>query len=162
MKIINYDFENIGGLLQVIAVPPSSFLRVRKDYVTSLNYLELRNRDGIISLPIYADDTYSFSEDKENGDAGDAWSVRVEGVIPKLSPVNRELLEVLERGLWYVLAVDGNGEVHWCGQEEALLQFNTNKTSGQTATNRNGTTFTFSCVQDEPTVYITEMEDLEA
>ena len=100
--------------------------------------------------------------DKENGDAGDVWSVRVEGVIPKLSPVNRELLEVLERGLWYVLAVDGNGEVHWCGQEEALLQFNTNKTSGQTATNRNGTTFTFSCVQDEPTVYIAEMEDLEA
>ena len=103
MKVINYDFENIGGLLQVLAVPPSSFLRIRKDYVTNLNYLELRNRDGIISLPIYADDTYSFSEDKENGDAGDAWSVRVEGVIPKLSPVNRELLEVLERGLWYVL-----------------------------------------------------------
>ena len=46
MKIINYDFENIGGLLQVLAVPPSSFLRVRKDYVTNLNYLELRDRDG--------------------------------------------------------------------------------------------------------------------
>ena len=106
MKIINYDFENIGGLLKVLAVPPSSFLRVRKDYVTGLNYLELRNRDSILSLPIYADDTYTCSADKENGDAGDAWSVRVEGVIPKLSPVNRELLEVLERGLWYVLAVD--------------------------------------------------------
>ena len=103
MKIINYDFENIGGLLKVLAVPPSSFLRVRKDYVTGLNYLELRNRDSIISLPIYADDTYSFSEDKENGDAGDAWSVRVEGVIPKLSPVNRELLEVLERGMYWRL-----------------------------------------------------------
>ena len=75
MKIINYDFENIGGLLKVLAVQTSSFLRVRKDYVTGLNYLELRNRDSIISLPIYVDDTYSFSEDKENGDAGNDWSV---------------------------------------------------------------------------------------
>lgn len=25
VKVINYDFENIGGLLQVIAVPPTSF-----------------------------------------------------------------------------------------------------------------------------------------
>ena len=44
MKVINYDFENIGGLLQMIAIPPTSFLRIRKDYNTGLNYLELRNR----------------------------------------------------------------------------------------------------------------------
>lgn len=58
MKVINYDFENIGGLLQVIAIPPTSFLRIRKDYNTGLNYLELRNREDIISIPVYANDTY--------------------------------------------------------------------------------------------------------
>ena len=65
MKVINYDFENIGGLLQMIAIPPTSFLRIRKDYNTGLNYLELRNREDIISIPVYANDTYIYNEDKE-------------------------------------------------------------------------------------------------
>ena len=41
---MHYDFENVGGLLQVIAVPPASFVQIRKDYAAGLNYLELRNR----------------------------------------------------------------------------------------------------------------------
>lgn len=32
MKAMHYDFENVGGLLQVIAVPPASFVQIRKDY----------------------------------------------------------------------------------------------------------------------------------
>ena len=132
---MHYDFENVGGLLQVIAVPPASFVQIRKDYAAGLNYLELRNREDIVSIPVYANDTYSYNEDKEVNDAGDCWNVSVEGVIPKLSSVNHHLMETLERGLWYVLAVDGNGVVHWCGQEDALMLFNTNKTSGR----RNGT-----------------------
>ena len=65
MKVINYDFENVGGLLQVIAVSPTSFLRIRKDYNAGLNYLELRDRENIISIPVYANDTYVYNEDKE-------------------------------------------------------------------------------------------------
>lgn len=162
MKVINYDFENIGGLLQVIAVPPTSFLRIRKDYNVGLNYLELRDRENIISIPVYANDTYVYNEDKEVNDAGDCWNVSVEGVIPKLSSVNHQLMETLERGLWYVLAVDGNGQVHWCGQEDALMLFATNKTSGRAVSERNGTSFTFTCIQDEPTIYISGLEELEA
>ena len=145
MKVINYDFENVGGLLQIIAVPPTSFLRIRKDYNAGLNYLELRDRENIISIPVYANDTYIYNEDKEVNDAGDCWNVSIEGVIPKLSSVNNQLMETLERGLWYVLAVDGNGQVHWCSVSE-----------------RNGTSFTFTCVQDEPTIYISGLEELEA
>jgi hypothetical protein len=162
MKVINYDFENIGGLLQVIAVSPTSFLRIRKDYNAGLNYLELRDRENIISIPVYANDTYIYNEDKEVNDAGDCWNVSIEGVIPKLSSVNNQLMETLERGLWYVLAVDGNGQVHWCGQEDALMLFATNKTSGRSVSERNGTSFTFTCVQDEPTIYISGLDELEA
>ena len=125
MKAMHYDFENVGGLLQVIAVPPASFVQIRKDYASGLNYLELRNREDIVSIPVYANDTYSYNEDKEVNDAGDCWNVSIEGVIPKLSPANHQLMEMLERGLWYVLAVDGNGAVHWCGQEDALMLFAT-------------------------------------
>ena len=157
---MHYDFENVGGLLQVIAVPPASFVQIRKDYAAGLNYLELRNREDIVSIPVYANDTYSYNEDKEVNDAGDCWNVSVEGVIPKLSSVNHHLMETLERGLWYVLAVDGNGVVHWCGQEDALMLFNTNKTSGRSVSERNGTSFTFTCIQDEPTSYIENMEEI--
>lgn len=83
---MHYDFENVGGLLQVIAVPPASFVQIRKDYASGLNYLELRNREDIVSIPVYANDTYSYNEDKEVNDAGDCWNVSIEGVIPKLSP----------------------------------------------------------------------------
>ena len=100
MKVINYDFENIGGLLQVIAVPPSSFLQIRRDYIADLNYLELCNPEEIVSIPVYANDTYIYKEDKEVNDAGDCWNVSVEGIIPKLSSMNHRLIESLERGLW--------------------------------------------------------------
>ncbi|ADV44361.1 hypothetical protein [Bacteroides helcogenes] len=160
MKVINYDFENIGGLLQVIAVPPTSFLQIRKDCTTGLNYLELRNRKDLVSIPVYANDTYMYNEDKEINDAGDCWNVSVEGVIPRLSGTNCKLVETLERGLWYVLAVDGNGEVHWCGQEDAFMLFSTRKTSGKSTSERNGISFTFSCTQDEPTVYIVDIDEL--
>lgn len=160
MKVINYDFDNIGGLLQLFAVSPSSFVRIRQEYAEQKNYLELRNRDDIIALPVYANDTYSYSEDKETNDAGDCWNVSIEGVIPKTHSYNHQLLETLERGLWYVLAVDSNGEAHWCGQEDALLIFNTKKSSGKSPADRNGTSFTFSCIQDEPTIFIADLDDL--
>ena len=103
MKVINYDFENIGGLLQMIAIPPTSFLRIRKDYNTGLNYLELRNREDIISIPVYANDTYIYNEDKEVNDAGDCWNVSIEGVIPKLSSVNHDG----DAGAWFVVCAGG-------------------------------------------------------
>ena len=77
MKAMHYDFENVGGLLQVIAVPPASFVQIRKDYAAGLNYLELRNREDIVSIPVYANDTYSYNEDKEVNDAGDCLNVSV-------------------------------------------------------------------------------------
>lgn len=160
MKIINCDFDNIGGLLQIYAVPPASFIRIRKDFVQQLNYLELKQRDEIISIPVYANDTYIYNEDKETTDAGDSWNVNVEGVIPRMRRYNQETIERLERNLWYLVAIDANGEVHWCGQEDALLLFSTQKTSGQSAVDRNGITFSFSCTQDEPTIFIAEIEEL--
>lgn len=159
MNAINYDYNNIGGLLHVVAVPPASFLRIRKDYAAGLNYLELRNLDDLIAIPVYANDSYIYNEEKSVSDAGDCWNVSVEGVIPKLCAVNHATIEKLERGLWYVLALDGNGQAHWCGQEDALMLFATNKTSGRTTADRNGTEFTFSCIQDEPTLFIENHEE---
>lgn len=158
MKTILFDCDNLGGLIHLYAVPPTSFLRIRKDYLTNKNYLELKNRDDVIDIPVYPNDTYLYNEEKTTTDAGDCWQVEIEGVIPRLQPQNHDIIELLERGLWYVVAEDANGEVHFCGQEDAWMLFSSSKTSGQTVTNRNGTSFTFSCVQDEPTIFLSDFE----
>lgn len=158
MKTINLDTDNLGGLLHLYAIPPTSFVRIRKDYVNDLNYLELMQRGDVIDLPVFANDTYVYNEEKTTSDAGDNWHIVIEGVIPRLSPDNQLVIELLERGLWYVVAEDANGEVHLCGQEDAWMLFSSSKTSGQTVTNRNGTSFTFSCVQDEPTIFLSDFD----
>lgn len=158
MKTIQFDCDNLGGLIHLYAVPPTSFLRIRKDYLTNKNYLELKNRDDVIDIPVYPNDTYLYNEEKTTTDAGDCWQVEIEGVIPRLQPQNHDIIELLERGLWYVVAEDANGEVHLCGQEDAWMLFSSSKTSGQTVTNRNGTSFTFSCVQDEPTIFLSDFD----
>ena len=46
------------------------------------------------------------------------------------------------------------------GRRTQLMLFNTNKTSGRSVSERNGTSFTFTCIQDEPTSYIENMEEI--
>lgn len=160
MKTIQLDTDNIGGLLHLYAVPPSSFLRLRTDYVSGAIMLELKQRDNIIDLPMYANDTYVYTENKTTGDAGDSWEVTIEGVIPKLCGRNHPVIEELERGQWYVVAEDSNGEIHFCGQEEALMIFDSTRTSGKGAAARNETSFSFSCIQDRPTIFLTDFEEM--
>lgn len=121
MKTINLNTDNLGGLLHLYAIPPTSFHRIRKDYVNNLNFLELVRRDDVIDIPVLSNDTYIYNEEKNTGDVGDYWNITIEGVIPRLSLDNHSVIEELERGLWYVVAQDSNGEVHFCGQEDALL-----------------------------------------
>jgi len=160
MKTINFDFDNLGGLQHVYAIPPTAFLKISKNYVNDQNFLELQQKESIIDLPVYANDTYIYNEEKSTSDAGDCWEVNIEGVIPKLNPDNQSIIEELERGLWYVVAQDANGEFHFCGQEDAWMLFTSNKTSGKSASNLNGLTFSFSCVQDEPTIFLSQFEEM--
>ena len=159
MKTINLNPDNLGGLLHLYAIPPTSFLRIRKDYVNNLKYLELKQRNDVIDIPIFANDTYIYTEEKSTGDAGDYWTITIEGVIPRLSQENQPVIEELERGLWYVVTQDSNGEIHFCGQEDALLLFTNSKTSGQSASSRNGTSFSFACIQDAPSIFLTDFEE---
>lgn len=156
MKTIKLDTDNLGGLLHLYAIPATSFVQILKDYVNNTHRLEITNSDSIIDIPVLSNDTYIYNEENTTSDAGDCWEVSIEGFIPRLSPDNQELIEQLERELWYVVAQDANGELHLCGQEDAWMIFTTSKTSGQSAASRNGTTFVFACTQDSPTIFITD------
>ena len=149
MKEITFDFENVGGLAEIYAIPPTSFIRIRTNYLTDKKYLDVKNRDDIIVIPMFADDTYVFNENKDTDDGGDYYDLSVEGVIPKEVFPNKQIINNLERGQWFVLCQDNNNVVHFCGSEDILMRFNTQKTTGTTYIDRNGIAFSFSCKQPE-------------
>lgn len=154
MRKLHFDFENMGGLLSVYAIPVTSFVCTRKDYLTHLNYIEYTNSQNIIEIPVYADSTFYFNEDHTAGDAGDEYNVAVGGVIPKIMMENADDIEKLERGEWLVLHQDINGTVHLSGDKNVQMKFTTQKTTGSAAADRNQIAFTFSCIQENPSVII--------
>lgn len=159
MREIKFDFNNIGGLAEIYAIPPSDFLRLRHDYNNDTDALELKSRDNIIVLPIYGDRSFCFTEQKSTDDGGDYWDVTIEGVIPKVCRDNAVLLEKLERGEWLVLSIDHNGTVHLSGSVDVPLMFSSERTTGDAYTALNGSAFTFAGRQPSPSVII-DIDDL--
>lgn len=154
MKTFDFTPDNLGGLLQLFAIPPTSFVRIRHDYDDETDHLELTRLEDVIALPVHNNDSYSFNEDKSTSDAGDGWEILIEGVAPHLDKRSAQLMERLERGVWYVLAVDSNGIPHFCGQTDAWMTFDGRKQTGKSPTALNATAFTFRCLQDEPSLMV--------
>lgn len=154
MKQIVFDFENMGGVSHIYAIPPSSYAGIRMDYGTGLKWLELVRTDQVISIPVYADATYYFNENHGQGDAGDSYAVEVGGIIPKIQMQNAELVECLERGEWLVLCADMNGEIRLAGSLDVPLKCTTQKSTGVAVTDRNQIAFTFSGTQENPAIYV--------
>lgn len=154
MKEITFDYENAGGLLEIIAIPPTSFRRVRIDYSTRYKYLEVINRDDIIRIPMFADDSFSFSEDSDYADGGLIYDISIDGIIPKKSQANDSIIHELERGEWYVVALDNNNVVHLCGTDDVLMTFKTQKTTNATYAELNKIAFSFTNKQSKPSQII--------
>lgn len=154
MKKIEFNFENVGGLAEIYAIPPTDFLRLRHDYVNDSDSLELRTRDNMIAVPVYGDRSFVFSEEKDRADGGDYWDVSIEGVIPNINKENRRLVETLDRGEWLVLSMDNNGVVHLSGTTDVPLSFSSRKTSGDAYSALNGIEFSFTAKQPSPSVIL--------
>lgn len=154
MRKVKIDFDNIGGLALIYAFPPSDFLRLRHDYISGTDALELKTRDNIIVLPVCGDRSFSFIEQKSIADGGDCWEVTIEGIIPKLNFDTSDIIETLERGEWLVLSQDHNGTVHLSGSVEVPLLFSVERATGDAYASLNGYTFSFSGTQPSPSVVI--------
>lgn len=150
MKEINFDYNNIGGLAEIYAFPPADLLRVRHDYRSGKDCVEMKTRDNIVAIPVYPDRSFVFDEQKSTADGGDYWQISIEGIIPKLRHEVAQIIETLERGEWLVLSQDHNGTVHLSGSVEVPLSFACEKTTGDSYTALNGSSFTFSGSQPAP------------
>ena len=154
MKKISFDFENVGGLIEMYAIPKASFRKIGHNYAKGTRYVYLRNRENIIVIPMFADDTFQFTELKDEADDGTFYDVHISGIIPKIAADNEQLVETLERGEWTVLFRDNNGVIHFSGSDEVPLRFNTQKDTGNTFASRNGIGFEFAGKQPEPSIIV--------
>ena len=144
MKKIEFDFENVGGLCEIYAVPKGCFRKVGHDWAKGTRTAYLRNREQIIAIPMWADDTFQFVENKDESDGGTYYDVLISGIIPKQEATNEHLVEELERGEWVVLSRDNNGIIRLSGSDEVPLRFNSQKDTGVAFASRNGIGFTFT------------------
>lgn len=154
MKKIEFNFENVGGLAEIYAIPPADLLRLRHDYVGDTYNVELRTRDNIIVIPVFGDRSFVFSEEKGQADGGYYWDVSIEGVIPSVNGKNQKLIEDLDRGGWLVVFRDNNGTVFLSGSVDVPLVFSDNKTSGDAYASLNGIKFSFTAKQPSPSVIL--------
>lgn len=160
MVTIDFDFENVGGLHECYAIPAAAFKGTRVNLINNTHQLKtMLSNTEIIAIPMYADDTFSFSEDDDEEDGNKFWNPVIEGVIPKFG-LNQDTIEKLARGEWIVLHEDNNGTVRLSGTEEIPLRCKTSPTTGRAISERSDTVFTFSASEQQPSV-IMESLDLD-
>lgn len=153
MKTLTFDYDNLQGIASIYAIPVSSYLRITPNYVDETLLLELIRREMIISIPVYAGDSFLFSEAQSLEDGGNIWEVSITGIIPKRCRLNEKQLNTLERGDWLILSQDSNGTVTLSGTTDVPLKFTHSRTTG-TSSDMNGSHFTFSAKESEPSLVI--------
>lgn len=79
--------------------------------------------------------------------------------IPKLRRDTNLIIEQLERGEWLVLSQDHNGTVYLSGSVDVPLTFSCEKTTGDSYTALNASSFLFEGKQPAPSLVI-DMDDL--
>lgn len=133
------------------AVARAGVLGFTCDWVTGAVHLELGTGAEVIRIPVFADETFSFSEVHGTDENGEWWEPTVTGVIPKRTLGNSRLIERLERGEWLLISEDGNGELRVSGSLSSSMWFSTDGSTGSAFADRNGVTFTATCRQQHPT-----------
>lgn len=159
MKAFNFEIaSNIGGVCRVFAIPTTSYVSLWTNHVNNINYLTVKNRKDIIDIYSIEDET-EFSEDYESG----IYSVSLIGVTPgerdRMNKSNRDNLEKLDSGYWYVLFEDNNGFVRLAGTEDNQLVFKRTSSTGKLG-GRNQIQFSFTGKQLRECYFI-EIEDIE-
>lgn len=160
MVTIDFDFENVGGLNQCYAIPAAAFKGTRVNLINNTHQLKtMLSNTEIIAIPMYADDTFSFTEEDEEEDGNKFWNPVIEGIIPKFG-LNNDTIEKLARGEWIVLHEDNNGVVRLSGTEEIPLRCTTLPATGRAFADRSETVFRFTASEQQPSV-IMESLDLD-
>lgn len=154
MKAISFEFDNIGGVQTVYAIPAEVFSAITVNYATMRRAISMISAADVVKIPVYADESFSFEEPHGRDEHGDYWQPSISGVIPAASLDNAEIIEKLERGEWVVVHIDQNGMRRVSGDEDTPLTFDNTASTGSLYTDRNGCSFTFTGKLGHPSYLI--------
>ena len=154
MKTLTFDFDNIGGIQHVYAIPAEVFQAITVNYATLRRALSMLSTTDVVKIPVYADESFSFQEPHGRDEHGDYWQPSISGVIPAASFDNANLIETLERGEWVVVHIDQNSVQRVSGDEETPLIFQSTADTGTMYADRNGCSFTFTGKLGHPSYII--------
>lgn len=150
MKQYDESTDQRGGIAYLYAIPLSSFLRYRHDYLTGLDHPELQQRNNIIQIPVCNDTQWSEEEKMTSG--GHLYTIKITGTLKKGGRIGPHLLRELECGSWMVLHIDTLGICRMSGTEEVPLRFERTGQTGSSPSGQNQLSFTFSGSQPSPSV----------
>ncbi len=140
MKTINKQYENMGGLLKLWAIPPAD-VSVSGDQVT------INTDANMISIHV-KEDSGSFDEDLSRSFTGSSYKVELKATVPCDTKETLALISELERKNKYlVIYLDGNGNYKLAGTKDVPLRFLAKATTGNTPSTLNRYDLTFSGIQ---------------
>ncbi len=138
---VNQNVDSLGGISRFIAIAPSSFRRIRKDYSRGKNYLEIIPDDNVLEIPD-SFFTHTVNEERQMTDEGYLYKVTCTGVLAS-SADNEKISDRLQHGQWYLLSVDSLGNGRFFGDGEQTLFFSSTADSGTSASDRSKISFQF-------------------
>lgn len=60
MKTLTFDFDNIGGIQHVYAIPAEVFQAITVNYATLRRALSMLSTTDVVKIPVFADESFSF------------------------------------------------------------------------------------------------------
>lgn len=150
MRQYNELTDQRGSIADLYAIPLTSFLRFRHDYLTGLDHPEFRQRSGIIRIPV--NEGAEWSEEEKMTTAGHLYTIKISGSLKKGDRLGWHLIRELECGTWLVLHVDTLGVCRISGTADVPMRFETTSGSGSSFSSKNSMSYTFSCAQAIPSV----------
>lgn len=144
MKRFSFDYDNMGGMSAIYAIPAANYRRIRTDYPSRRRTLELYDYDDVIEIALAGEDQCHTAQTKGHDRAlGTYYDVDIRVTVPKWSAENDRLQTELERGRWLVLARDNNGTVRLYGTPSVPLRCSTDADTGGAPADRNQVEYRF-------------------
>ena len=158
MKILSSNTINVGGLLKLILLPQEAVVGIRKNYQSLETILYYQDNDEVVAIDVLSDKSYQYTEEQQDDDAGDSWTIRLNGVIPAMTSTNEREICLLERKQFYVVAIDQNGSMRLVGEGEVLPRFLTTRSTGAAHTDLNGISFKLENTQANPSIILSSLQ----
>lgn len=156
MKTISYNYDHVGGVVNMYAIPIQDFKKVSINHQTGVKSVIVTSLDNVITLPCFAGRT-SFKEDETLEEGGKLYAVEIAGFTPIASD---SLIRTLERGQWLVVHQDAVGNMKLSGTNEVPLNYTGTRSSGAAPAESNGKSFRFYGSTPTPSVIIERMVEL--